>query len=183
MPEQLILDASSGLRMMWFDKDHPGVVFLDQRDDVELSADKLAYELQRGRKGSKKWNPKVPTVKGDFRKLDYPDETFPLIVWDPPHCKWLGEKSLFKKRFGALDAETWPDDIKRGAAELWRVLKLYGVLIFKWNDHNISHKTVLKLFPAKPLFGQVSAGAKNKRGQPCHTFWFCFMKIPKEAVS
>ncbi len=170
------LDASAGLRMMHTNKDNPLFVYLDQRGDTELAKDKADYEVQRGRRGTKKWKPKISTVKGDFRKLDFPDEYFQFIVWDPPHLKWLGAQSLFRKRFGALDAETWPDDIKRGAAELWRVLKVGGVLVFKWNDSQISHKKVIALFPAKPIIQNITGGGKKGHGKFSETTWHCFLK-------
>jgi SAM-dependent methyltransferase len=179
----IILDASSGFREMWLDKDNSLVVFLDQRDDAELAKDFDAYNTQRGRRGRRKWLPKNLTVEGDFRKLDFPDGRFKAVNWDPPHLKWLGEKSLFKKKYGELNAETWPDDIKRGAKELFRVLEPGGFLFFKWNDNNISVKTVLKLFPCKPLFCNMNSGAgTSKHGKPSHTYWCIFMK-PLEASS
>ena len=51
-----------------------------------------------------------------------------------------------------------------------RVLKKYGVLIFKWSEHQISTADVLKIIPEKPLFG-------NRRGK---TIWMVFMKFPEE---
>lgn len=182
--EKLILDASSGLRRMWFNKDTPGVVYLDQRDDEELDKAHLRKLKVAGYPGHKRLRFKTPTTIGDFRKLDFPDGAFKLIVWDPPYRCYHGKRGIFREEYGSLQKETWPDDLKRGAHELWRVLQLFGVLIFKWNDNEISYKSVLSLFPAKPLFGQISAGAKARKGRRCHTFWFCFMKVPKkEAVS
>ena len=49
-----------------------------------------------------------------------------------------------------------------------RVLKDYGVLIFKWSEDQISTADILKLLPVQPLFG-------NRRGK---TIWLCFMKFP-----
>ena len=74
--------------------------------------------------------------------------------------QWLGQTSVFRRKYGALNKETWPDDIKRGAHELWRVLKVNGTLIFKWADHDIPYEDVLKLFPEKPLFGQITLYTK-----------------------
>lgn len=51
-----------------------------------------------------------------------------------------------------------------------RVLKDYGVLIFKWSEDQINTADILKLLPVQPLFG-------NRRGK---TIWICFMKFPKE---
>jgi len=172
---KFILDAAASHRRMWFKKNQPNTVYLDIRDDKKLNEDHLAFEKQRGGKGVA-WNPKNLTVKGDFRDLPYDDNQFKLIVWDPPHLAYLGETSIYKKKFGKLNAETWPHDIKTGAKELWRVLDDYGVLIFKWNNHDIPHKSVLRLFPVTPLFGQITAGKPN---HGTYTKWFCFLKIPE----
>lgn len=171
MTDEIILDATAGFRMMWFNKDNPNAIFLDQRGDDEL--------IRAGVRDS--WIPLKPTTKGDFRDMkQFPDNHFRLIVFDPPHLQWLGETSIFKKKFGQLQKETWPKDIKQGSAELWRVLAPFGVLLFKWNDHDIDYRKILKLFPTKPLFGQITAGSRGKTGKGrSNTFWFCFMKIPK----
>jgi len=181
-PEKFILDATAGHRMMWFDKNNPYTIYMDIDDDEELRSRYDSAEKQaRKPHYYQPWLPLNPTLKGDFRKLDFPDNSFYLIVFDPPHLTWLGKNSIFKKKFGQLETETWPDDIKKGAKELWRVLKPYGVLVFKWNTHDIPYQKVLKLFPEMPLFGQISAGSSSKfqkiRG---HTCWFTFLKMPKE---
>ena len=51
-----------------------------------------------------------------------------------------------------------------------RVLKDYGVLIFKWSEDQISTADILKLLPVQPLFG-------NQRGK---AIWLTFMKFPSE---
>jgi len=160
---KFILDATAGYRMMWFNKKHPNCIYLDQRPECE------------------------PDIVGDFRDLkEFPDETFKLIVWDPPHILRGSYKSCISdmsKNFGLLRPETWTWDLSKGFVELWRVLKQYGILIFKWSTSYISSAQILKLFPEKPLFYQVSSNkykslkGKSKKSQ---TLWFCFMKIPEE---
>ncbi len=76
------------------------------------------------------------------------------------------------KKYGALHADTWRDDLKKGFEELWRVLDNQGVLIFKFHDGYVSFQDVLKLFHTEPLFGTTTA--KKNHNQ---TKWFCFMKI------
>jgi ubiquinone/menaquinone biosynthesis C-methylase UbiE len=82
--------------------------------------------------------------------------------------------------FGALQKETWQSDLKRGFAELFRVLKPNGFLIFKWSNQQISSDKLIALSPYEPLFYQVTS---NKRREKSHsdyqTLWFCFMKIPE----
>lgn len=72
-------------------------------------------------------------------------------------------------------------DFERGFNECWRVLEDYGVLLLKWNDHDISYKNVLQLFPEDPLFSNRTSGSGIKKAS--QTYWFCFMKIPMEEKS
>ncbi len=162
MNDKFILDACCGGRMFWFNKKHPNTLYIDQR---------------RAEKGHRKFRPKhevQPDVIMDFRSMDLPDSSFKLIVWDPPHLRTLGKTSDMRKTYGCLNNETWPSDLQRGFGECWRVLDDYGVLIFKWNDTEISVKRIIKLFKKEPLFGHPT-GSKSK------THWFCFMKIPKRS--
>jgi len=67
-----ILDACCGSRMFWFDKYNPHVLFQDIRD--------AEYTLCDGRKLEVH-----PDVIADFTKMPYADNTFKLVVFDPPH--------------------------------------------------------------------------------------------------
>lgn len=116
-----------------------------------------------------------PDMVMDFTDLQFEDKKFKLIVWDPPHMKTLGERSIMRAKFGCLNAETWQFDLTKGFSECWRVLEDYGVLIFKWNEIEISLAEVLKLFKQQPLFGH-NTGSNSK------THWLCFMKIPNRTI-
>ena len=72
------------------------------------------------------------------------------------------------KKYGILN-NAWQDDIKSGFSECFRVLKVGGVLIFKWNETQIKVSEILKLTNEKPLFGHIS-------GKRSNTHWVCFMK-------
>lgn len=183
MDDKFILDATSSWRQMWIDKNHPNVLYCDRRSEEEITKAHTDYEKQRQNSTCTPLRFLERTVKADFRHLDFPDETFRLIVFDPPHLRHLGAKSMFRKKYGALNPETWQSDLRKGAAELWRVLQPFGVLIFKWADHDISSEEVLKLFPHPPLFGQLTKKSRRSKGGPFyHTRWFCFMKIPEGAT-
>ncbi|HHW80406.1 MAG TPA: SAM-dependent methyltransferase, partial [Bacteroidales bacterium] len=106
--------------MFWFDKENENVVFMDNRE--------LEDTLCDGRKLSIK-----PDVIADFRDIPYSDNTFKLVVFDPPHLIRAGKNSWLAKKYGVL-GETWPQDIKQGFDECMRVLDMYGVLVFKWNE-------------------------------------------------
>ena len=163
MENKFILDACCGPRMMWFNKSHPNALYIDIRKEEK--------GFIKGR------NEEVnPDIVMDFRNLKFKDNTFNLIAWDIPHLKTLGKNSKFRKFYGALDKETWHEDITKGFNEIIRVLKDKGVLMLKFNDYEIPFKEVLSLFPIQPLFGNVT----NSRGK-AQTKWFCFMKIEEFA--
>ena len=106
---------------------------------------------------------------GDYRDLVFNDKTFKLIVWDIPH-KLKPDSGLITMKYGAL-GDNWREDCAAGFQELWRVLDINGVLIFKYADLDISVKEMLSLFPLKPLFGTITKKGVN------NTYWFCFMKF------
>lgn len=106
-----------------------------------------------------------PDIIADFRNMPFDDESFYLVVFDPPHILKAGEESWLAKKYGKLD-DNWREDISKGFNECMRVLKTNGTLIFKWNEDQIALKEVLKCFAQNPLFG-------NKRSK---THWLVFMK-------
>ncbi|MGG4462625.1 class I SAM-dependent methyltransferase [Micromonospora provocatoris] len=147
-----VLDACCGSRMFWFEKENEDVIFMDKRE--------INTELCDGRKLIVK-----PDLIADFRNMPFEDDSFYLVVFDPPHLLKVGEESWLAKKYGKLD-ENWRDDLTRGFSECMRVLKTNGTLIFKWNEDQIPLKDVLKCFARRPLFG-------NKRSK---THWLVFMK-------
>lgn len=184
---KFILDATASFRCIWENKAHPNVIYLDIRSDKQLAEDHES--LEKYEFYAKGWNPEIPTTEGDFRKLHYPDNSFKLIVFDPPF-KNFG-RFTFTKKYGCLNNDQLDTLIGAGFKELWRVLQPYGILIFKWNNSVHSIEKVSKLFPAEPLFSQISkAGKECPYGKKCsvdklkkrtsQTYWFTFMKIPKE---
>lgn len=150
-----VLDPCCGSRMFWFDKHDSRAIFGDIRDENHILCDGRALNIN-------------PDVKMDFRNIPYPQETFSLVVFDPPHLKNLGENSWMAKKYGVLNT-TWKDDIRTGFSECFRVLKPDGVLIFKWNEDQIKVSEILKLTDEKPLFG-------HKSGKQSKTHWITFMK-------
>ena len=148
-----ILDACCGSRMFWFDKENEHTIYMDVRT--------LDEKLSDGRKLEVK-----PDVVADFRDMPFDDETFYLVVFDPPHLIKAGESSWLAKKYGVLDENLWEFDIRIGFDECMRVLKPHGTLIFKWNEEQVSLKEVLQAIGYKPLFG-------NKRAK---THWLVFMK-------
>lgn len=148
-----ILDACCGSRMFWFDKENKDTIFMDNRQ--------IYTKLCDGRRLVIK-----PDIVADFKNMPFEDNTFYLVVFDPPHLRQAGKNSWLAKKYGTLDKQTWPQDIRQGFNECMRVLKPNGTLIFKWNEEQIKLKDILKVIEYKPLFG-------NKRAK---THWLVFTK-------
>ncbi|WP_251870276.1 class I SAM-dependent methyltransferase [Enterococcus italicus] len=147
-----ILDACCGSRMFWFDKNNPLVTFMDVRQEYE--------ELPTGHVINVN-----PDVVADFRDMPFEDNTYDMVVFDPPHLLHAGKNSWLAKKYGRL-GDNWQEDIAQGFRECMRVLKPSGTLIFKWNEEQVKLKDVLATIEYKPLFG-------NKRSK---THWLVFMK-------
>jgi 23S rRNA G2069 N7-methylase RlmK/C1962 C5-methylase RlmI len=147
-----IIDVCCGSKMFWFNRNHPEAVYMDIRE--------LEDTLCDGRKLIIK-----PDIIGDFKDIPYPDNTFKLAVFDPPHLIRAGEKSWLAKKYGILP-EDWQSEIKQGFDECMRVLEPHGILIFKWNEDQIKTKEVLSAIGQLPLFG-------DRRAK---THWMVFMK-------
>ena len=109
-----------------------------------------------------------PDVKTDFQNLPFNENSFYLVVFDPPHSKWLGENTILGQKYGQLFSN-WEIEIKQGFDECMRVLKPNGTLIFKWNDKDIKLNKLLDVIKVQPLFGHTS----GKHGK---TIWLTFMK-------
>lgn len=155
MNSKSVLDACCGSKMFWFDKENPLTVFQDKRE--------LDTNLCDGRQLIVK-----PDVIGDFTNMDWPDEKFKVVVFDPPHLDKLGETSWMALKYGKLP-EDWNDYISKAFSECFRVLENDGLLIFKWNEIQIKTTEILKCSPYKPMFGHIS-------GKRSDTHWVCFMK-------
>lgn len=139
--------------MFWFDKQHEDTLYMDNRE--------LETTLCDGRKLIV-----APDIIADFRNMPFEDNSFYLVVFDPPHLIKAGEKSWLAQKYGKLNEATWRMDLMQGFDECMRVLKKHGTLIFKWNEEQIPLKEVLECFGQQPLFG-------DKRSK---THWVVFMK-------
>ena len=155
---KLILDPASSMRSFYFDKKDKRVLFGDIRvKETHLLTNGQTIHIE-------------PDEVMDFRAIPYPDETFKVVIFDPPHMLNLSEKSWMRKKYGVLDKETWRDDLTKGFAECFRVLKDEGTLIFKWNEVSIPLKEILTLTPPyKPVLGHPS-------GKRMGTHWVLFIK-------
>lgn len=160
--DKKILDATCGSRTIWFNKNHPAVVYCDKRREE-------IFNIWKNPNGKSERSCVIdPDVQCDFTQLPFADDSFSLVVFDPPHLTRAKETAWLVKKYSKLD-ETWPQMLHEGFAECMRVLKPDGVLIFKWSEYDIPADKVWKAIGQKPLFGHHS-GKKSK------TFWGCFMK-------
>lgn len=163
MCKKIILDATCGARTMWFDKQNPCTVFFDKRCEH--------YEaLWKNSPGST--IDIAPDVVGDFTHMPFEDNSFALVVFDPPHLTRAKETSWLVKKYGKLD-QNWPQMLHDGFEECMRVLKPEGTLIFKWSEHDLPASKIWRAIGQKPLFG-------HRSGKKSRTFWACFMKLEVE---
>jgi len=160
---KLILDPSCGSRMMWFNRGHEAVCFGDKRHETLTLIDR-----SHGKQDGTRTLCIEPDALMDFRDIPYPDNTFYMVAFDPPHLVRAGKRSWLAAKYGKL-GEDWRNDLRDGFAECFRVLKPHGTLIFKWNETQVKVREVLELAPHAPLFGNV-AGKRNG------THWIAFMK-------
>ncbi|MDU1953690.1 MAG: class I SAM-dependent methyltransferase [Atlantibacter hermannii] len=156
MSEQTILDMCCGSRMFWHDKADPRAVFMDIREEEHTLCDGRKLVI-------------APDTIADFRAVPFPDSSFRVVVFDPPHLVRVGDNAWMGKKYGRLNKETWRDDIRAGLAEAFRVLWPHGVLIFKWNETQIPTRQILELTDEKPIITQ-------RTGKADKTHWIIFVK-------
>lgn len=156
MRERQILDMCCGSRMFWLDKTDSRAVFADIRNEQHTLCDGRNLHIN-------------PDIIADFRALPFPDDSFAQVVFDPPHLDRAGENGWMRKKYGALNKDTWRDDLRAGFAEAFRVLRPHGTLIFKWNETQIPVSQVIVLTEQKPTVWQ-------RTGKGDKTHWILFLK-------
>ena len=92
-----------------------------------------------------------------------------LIVMDSTHIIADGPLFRMTKEYGWLEQDRWQVDIRKGVEECFRVLKLHGILIFKWNETSIKRNVLLNAIRKTTLFGHPMLSKVQ-------THWFCFIK-------
>lgn len=150
-----VLDVCCGSKMFWFDKEDQRATFIDKRRESHVLCDGRKLEIN-------------PDMIADFTDLPFDDNSFHLVVFDPPHMTSLGASSWMAKKYGRL-TDDWKPMIKDGFSECFRVLRPNGTLIFKWNESDVKLKEVLALSSIPPLFGHTT-------GRQAKTVWVAFIK-------
>lgn len=156
-----VLDACCGSRMFWFDRKDSRATFVDKRRERHTLPDISS-------KGGSRELVIDPDHLADFTDLPFPDNTFALVVFDPPHFERNGATGWVGLKYGTLKGD-WQEMLRGGFAECFRVLRPDGVLIFKWCADEIPVSRILALTPERPLFG-------HKSGKQQKTHWVTFMK-------
>ena len=151
----LILDVACGPKMFWFDKQHPDALYCDIR--------KADFVVCDGRKISVD-----PDMLCDYKSLPFDDNSFKIVVFDPPHLIRGEDNSWLVQKYGRLPI-SWQEDLQQGFAECMRVLASYGVLVFKWNETQIKVGEIIAAVGHEPLIG-------HKSGKAMNTHWMLFMK-------
>lgn len=167
-----VLDACCGSRMFWFDREDDRAVFIDKRKENHSLTDKSS-------KGGVRELVIDPDYVADFTDLPFDDGCFSLVVFDPPHFERNGSSGWMAKKYGTLEGN-WREELRKGFAECFRVLKPEGTLIFKWCSDETPLSQILALTPERPLFG-------HRSGKQQKTHWVAFLKpvmeVAKDAVA
>ena len=69
-----VLDPCCGSRMMWFNKKDERCIYGDKRQEKTVLCDGRTLEVN-------------PDILMDFTKMPFDDNTFYLVVFDPPHLE------------------------------------------------------------------------------------------------
>ena len=165
-----ILDVTCGDRTIWFQKNEPHTIYCDKRREEWDGM--FGKVLNKQGKQKRRHLVIDPDIQCDFTDLPFPDKSFSLVVFDPPHIENLSENAWMRKSYGSLDGD-WKPMIRKGFAECMRVLKPDGVLVFKWSDISISTREIINVIGQEPLFG-------HRSGKKMNTHWMCFMKFGEE---
>lgn len=154
MPPAAILDVTCGGRMLWNNKHHPSALYVDRRQEPPGTIPiRPNWCVQ-------------PQVVASFTALPFADDSFQMVIFDPPHIIRLNPSQGFlRTKYGELGAD-WKEILQDGFRECWRVLRPDGTLVFKWSGEKPSATAVLALFPVAPLF-------KCKQA----TSWWLFLKL------
>lgn len=153
MGTQTILDPCCGSKMFYYDKNSNAVMFGDIREIHTRLCDGRELHIQ-------------PDELMDVTNMkDIANDTFNCIIFDPPHLVRVGESSWLAQKYGHLPL-LWEEWMNKAFAECFRVLKPGGMLLFKWNEEDIPHHTVLRCaLPYKPIAG-------DRTGKTRWTFFY-----------
>lgn len=155
MTNKQVLDPCCGSRKFYFDKNASVVLYGDIRDESIVQCDDRVLNVS-------------PDQLMDVTDLPFSNETFSLVIYDPPHLVNLGQTSYMAQAYGVLPKDDPLGFVKAGFDECWRVLKPNGTLIFKWGAKDFKLPKVLRALGRTPLIGNRKPGVE--------TYWMVFFK-------
>lgn len=141
---------------MWYQKNNPCVTFMDCRKGT------FRY------KHYDRWVVE-PDVVSEWKDMPFPDNTFDMVIFDPPHIIQKSEKGNIIAEYGKLPPESWRQMLTEGIKQCFRVLKNDGFFILKWCENDKKIDEIIKLCPYPPLFG-------TKTGKANNNHWIVFIK-------
>lgn len=110
--------------MFWFDPNQQGVLFGDIRSEEHTLCDRRALSI-------------TPDVLMDFRDIPYPDASFRLVAFDPPHLRRAGRDSWLRAKYG-IRGDDWREELRKGNRTvniaLQRVVRVLNLCTRKWRD-------------------------------------------------
>lgn len=118
--DKRILDVTCGGRSIWFNKNHHLALYCDRREEE--------YEQTFGKAQPSTRHIKVhPDMIADFTDLPFDDNTFNLVVFDPPHIisekgnnRWLTKAyGHYKSKEEALESVRGGTRMFASAKALW----------------------------------------------------------------
>lgn len=136
--------------MFWYDKQEPHTTYMDIRKAVYTAMDR----------GNERKIEIDPDVQADWKYIPFADETFDLVIFDPPHLIRAGKTSWLAKKYGTIDLMGWPNEFYKAFQEIMRVLKPTGTMVFKWNEDQIPIREVFKAFGQQPILGDMKSKTK-----------------------
>ena len=84
-----ILDVTCGNRAIWFQKNEPHTIYCDKRKEEHRK--RFGKTMKLDGTQSERYLNINPDVQCDFTDLPFADESFSLVVFDPPHVANLKE--------------------------------------------------------------------------------------------
>ena len=163
-----ILDATCGSRGIWYQKNHPFVTFMDERNGVFSTV--LSKNLKFKNRRRYKIN---PDIISEWKDAPFPDNYFDMVIFDPPHMIIeRGKKPPnMSVPYGILYKDNYKRVLKDGMAKLFDILKPEGIFILKWCENSAPVDEIIKLAPYPPLFG-----SNTKSKGHTQNFWILFLK-------
>jgi len=125
-----------------------------------------------------------PTILADCKHLPFRDNTFRLIIFDPPHLSTLWKSDL-EARYGSIDVANFRLMLRAVNEEFYRVLKIQGILLTKTLDRQRRSsymRPFLSNFKCLLDIDYRSKGKENTSQNTTH--WHVFIKktsVPLES--